>query len=589
MRGRLFFLVLVLVQALASLRSYGFVVAQNASGKILHWNLTNINANFPTNVVNHQTRAVRYFVASDAFSAPHAAAEINAIRASFDQWQSISGTILRFEFGGLAGPTSDINTSDKTNTIFWKKGSTNLLVNGQLDDITGRHGVTYNSFSSENIQREADIVLNGVEESWFTDYNDAANPGTFIEGIATHEIGHFIGLEHAPLGGATLFARTASGVTPAAGLSPDEIAAARFLYPKSSVSNNWGTIRGKVTLNGTGILGAVVIAETAAGNAVAGTVTRAGGQYQIASLPPGIYSVRAAPLDPTNAAAPLVTGADIAAEFQSAQTAFLPGAASSLEVMGGGTSVLNLPVQQGTPPFRIGYIRPPTSNPGGITAQNSPAGIHRGAQGLFVGAYSPDFPPSAVLTLSGDGVVMGPTSFRFKVINGLNLLTAPITVLSNATPGLRTFIVQNGNDLAVANGFLEILPDHPDDNFDGLDDTFQRQYFPLFTAAEAGPGVDFDGDSFSNLQEYVAGSSPVDAASFLKLARISQDQNGTRLAWPSAPGRRYQVLVRATLGPASSWIPLGEPIIATGSLTDFLDPALAGQTQFYRVEALPLP
>ena len=226
---------------------------------------------------------------------------------------------------------------------------------------------------------------------------------------------------------------------------------------------------------------------------------------------------------------------------------------------------------------------------GGITAQDSPAGIHRGAAGLFVGVYSPDFPSSAVLTLSGDGVVMGPTSFRFNVINGLNLLTAPITVSANATPGLRTFIVRNGNDLAVADGFLEILPDYPDDNFDGVDDTFQRQYFPLFTAAEAGPGVDFDGDSFSNLQEYVAGSSPVDPDSFLKLARITQDQSGTRLAWPSASGRRYQVLVRASLGPGSSWIPLGEPIIASGPLTDFLDPAPPGQTQFYRVEALPLP
>ena len=121
------------------LSARAFVVELNDSGDPLRWHLNPLEPPVPpnppdqgvhTNVVNPLTKAIRYFLASDAYSTANAPAELNAVRASFAQWQSVPGTLLKFEEGGLVAPGVDINTSDNQNVVFWAKNST--LVNGGL-------------------------------------------------------------------------------------------------------------------------------------------------------------------------------------------------------------------------------------------------------------------------------------------------------------------------------------------------------------------------------------------------------------------------------------------------------------------------
>ena len=171
-------------------------------------------------------------------------------------------------------------------------------------------------------------------------------------------------------------------------------------------------------------------------------------------------------------------------------------------------------------------------------------------------------------------------------MSGLNFISVSISVASNATPGLRSFIVQRGADLAYANGFLEVEANVPDFNFDGLDDRFQRRYFPLFTAPDAGPGADPDGDGFNNQAEFVAGTDPTSALSLLKIDQVVLNAQGSTVTWQSVANRRYQVFSRVDLENAA-WQAIGSLVTAGGSTAEFRDVSATNGFRFYRVQVLP--
>ena len=193
--------VLLLGPALLFLFGFGgsaFVVEVNDLGDTLRWHLNPLEPPVPpnppdqgvhTNVVNPATKAIRYFLASDAYSAANAAAELNAVRAAFAQWQAVPGTVLKFEDAGVVAPGVDVNTSDNQNVVFWAKNSP--FVNGGRDNISGALGATFHEFFPDNnALAEADIVFNGTSQyNWSSDFNSADTGKQFIEGTALHELG----------------------------------------------------------------------------------------------------------------------------------------------------------------------------------------------------------------------------------------------------------------------------------------------------------------------------------------------------------------------------------------------------------------
>ncbi len=562
-----------------ALTARAYVLDFNATGQCRAWSLAVPDPLVLTNIVNPQTHAIRYFIASDGYSTTNRVAELNAVRASFAQWQAISGTSLKFEDAGLVAPGVDINTEDHTNVVFWAKNST--LVNGGLDDLTGALGYSFFSFYDNNVMAESDIVLNGVSFVWTTDPN-ATDKVYFVEAVMLHEIGHLVGLAHSPLGSTTMFARGDAGVSAQAGLSTDEMASARTLYPLPGFAASMAKLQGQVTLDGRPVLGAVVVVEDNAGNVTAGTVTRADGSYQMASMPPGNYQARVTPLDPPTGS-PLIVGGDIGFDYQGAETGFIPTDANSMTLIAGGVQTLNFSVMSGNPAFRITRMRPPGSNPNLFVIVNAPASILPGQSNLVIGVYGPDLPVSgATLTVFGDGVTMGPTIFDPAIFTSVKCISARISVALNATPGMRTLAVQSGTNIAYANGFLSIHSLTPDNNFDGLDDNFQRRYFPLWTVPAAGPAADPDGDGMNNLAEYMAGTDPTNPASIFKINRVVPSSTGMKITWDSAAGKTYQVMARAQFT-SGSWQAIGT-ITATGSSTQFLDPSGLGAMRAYRLQ-----
>ena len=567
------------------LEARGFVIIRYGSGHPLRWDLLTTPVSVSTNVVNRTTHAVRYFLGSDAYSATNTAAELNAVRAAFGQWQAVSDSHLKFEDAGLVVPPMDVDLNDHRNLIFWAKNST--FVNGGMDNISGALGVTFSSSTDpDTVFVEADIAFNGVEYNWFTDYFDPSNSSIFVESVAMHEIGHFIGLKHVPIGGGAMFHRAPPGLSLQAGLSADDISAARYLYPVTPA--NYGAVKGTITKGGSPILGAAVFARNAAGNTVAGTVTASNGTYQISALPSGNYQIRVAPLDDASASDSLCRGYDVGMDYAAADTTFLPTTNKSLTVVANATNTADFSVTAGTPTFRITRVRTPSAVAGAYSSGRTPVALRAGQSNFFVTVFSADLPTNgAIFTITGDGLTMGtPTYQPGNIFAGLNGITMSLSVASNATPGMRDFIVQQGADTAYASGFFEVLATITDDNFDGLDDSFQRQYFPLFTAANAAPAADPDGDLMNNYAESIAGTVPTNAASVLKLLSVARTGNTATLRWISGNGKKYQLAYRANLA-TGGWSNLGSIVIGAGTNTQFADTTATNAFRFYRVQALP--
>jgi hypothetical protein len=164
-------------------------------------------------------------------------------------------------------------------------------------DIGASLGVTFTTWEVPSLKlKHADIVFNGVNYAWFTDITDTNTTKQFVDGVALHEIGHMIGLDHSPLGSATMFWRGSAGVNPQNGLHADDIAGARFIYPTNG--GTYGALMGTIQKIGSPVLGAVITAYDAATNTVAGTLSRADGSMPSTSsarqLPAAVT-----PLDPT--------------------------------------------------------------------------------------------------------------------------------------------------------------------------------------------------------------------------------------------------------------------------------------------------
>lgn len=582
---------------LGALTARAFVVSVDQTGASPHWDLVTPEAHVSpgapipvsTNVVNPITRAVRFFLAADAYSSTNTAAELNAVRAAFAQWQAVPGTLLKFEDAGLVAAGVDVDELDNTNVVFWAKNST--LVAGGTADIGYAQAMTYYA-TLDNVIVGADIVFNAVGDHyrWYTDF-DYTPLGAwyqFVEQVALHEIGHFIGLEHSPAGGTTLYFRGGVGIGPRLGLSNDDVLGAQFLYPQGTLLATRGRIQGRVTMNGAGVLGAIVCAEDPAGNLVTATLSRQDGAYDLPTLVPGNYQVRASPLDP-QASYYLARGEDILApDFSPAQTGFLPTTNVPVVVQANAVTIRDFSVAVGPPAFRIAQLREPTLDVGAQILLRTGAAVVVGQSQVVLGVYGPNLPASgATLEITGDGLSVTPLASTSEYY-GLSLISALVSVSTTATPGLRSFVVRHGNDLAYANGFLEVQPAVMDYNSDGLEDRFQRKYFSLWTAPEAGPDADPDGDGFNNRFEYLGGSDPTraDSGPSARLERVTLTAQGSVLGWQAVPGLRYQVFSRNGFSAAETWMPAGSPVLATNAVAQFHDASATNFIRFYRVQTL---
>ena len=158
---------------------------------------------------------------------------------------------------------------------------------------------------------ESDIFFNTIFP-WSV--SDAGGNDRFdVQSIATHEIGHLLGLSHSALGETELIGTGRRVIAAEAVMFPiaftrgnisdrtlraDDIAGISDVYGTTEFSREFGSISGRVTKNGQGVKGAHVVAfHQPSGKLVGGFTLNDNGDFVIAGLEPGPHILRAEPLD----------------------------------------------------------------------------------------------------------------------------------------------------------------------------------------------------------------------------------------------------------------------------------------------------
>jgi len=242
---------------------------------------------------------IRYFVTNRDVAGVSAPQLQQAVASAITTWAAVPDVTISSQFVGFTG--IEPMSGDGMTVIGFQDRP-------DLDRVLGSTSFTIDSVTGEVL--ESDIFLNS-RFSWSVAANGEAGLQD-VESIALHELGHLLGLGHSAIGETELFGGGRRVLGAEAVMFPiafsagnlnrtpraDDVAGLSDVYGSDAVRASSGSITGRVTKNGAGVLGAHVVAfNPASGKMIGGFSLSEDGTFTIGGLEPGLHVLRAEPLD----------------------------------------------------------------------------------------------------------------------------------------------------------------------------------------------------------------------------------------------------------------------------------------------------
>jgi hypothetical protein len=428
-----------------------------------------IPARFDLNALPNST--VSYFISDQAPSplmpGDSFQAVVSQIRAAADVWNQVPTSALRVAFGGISTIGATQQATPGIDIVFDDNLPPGLLaqtrptVPADLSFVANSPGFV--PILRSRVQFRKDLTAN----------SQFSGGDTFFM-TAVHELGHALGLQHA-LTSAVMSTAVTRATTKAAPLAADDITGVSLLYPAGGFLGSTGSISGTVSVNGSGINMASVVAISTSGVAIS-SLSNPDGTYRIRGIPQGQYYVYAHPLPPpmngeatpANIVAPEDTLANPFPANTAFDTEFFPNTKDW-------TQATPVPVSAGASSDGVNFNMQPRSSvaipfvltygyQGSVPVPSPP--ILGGGPAAAIALYAPGITSNNSLVAGVNAsIIGGPARLRpgtlqyYAGSNGYAYFVADSNSVQAATPA--ALAVTLGNDLYVLPAALIVVPNAP--------------------------------------------------------------------------------------------------------------------------------
>ena len=352
-----------------------------------------------------------------------------AVRNAIEAWNAVpgSGAHIIENTSAASKARTDWAADDIHLVLFDETGSS-----GYFPGSSGVVAITPLWFMSDGRITDADILFNGKTFQFTT----SGETGSFdVQDVVTHEMGHFLGLDHSGHAGAAMFPYVDPTVILHRSLALDDVYGLRAAYPAAT----FGSFSGRVLrADSSTVARPHVVAVDLEGRTAGAALGNSNGTFLIRGLDAGTYRIYVDPLDNPVSAANLTGSYTVDLDFG---TTWYAGqhtvSVGQTVALGDITADADVAIQIGRSSDRL-----PRRATAGVTTLHSLRG-----SGLVNGS---------TLTASDPDVVLTPVSWLGTVV------TFQVTVPDGEASGHVDVVVTSPlGDMDILPGGLEITPPDP--------------------------------------------------------------------------------------------------------------------------------